>query len=166
MHLIKKYRIENASLKKFVVKKFISFIMIDLKFVLEQIQEIQIILHEIITEGHIISESFQVAAIIGKLPPAWKDFKHYLKHKRKEMSLEDLIVRLKIEEDNRVIDKRGSGETHMENVVENSKEKISRKRKAPSKGGSNVPRGKSNKRFMGTCYCCGKKGHTTRDCRH
>ena len=59
------------------------------------------ILHDIHAEGMILSESFQVAAVIEKLPPGWKDFKNYLKHKRKEMSLEDMIVRLRIEEDNR-----------------------------------------------------------------
>ena len=48
----------------------------------------------------VLSESFQVAAIIEKLPQNWKNFKNYLKHKRKEMKLEDLIVRLGIEEDN------------------------------------------------------------------
>ncbi|KAA3463839.1 ankyrin repeat-containing protein [Gossypium australe] len=50
----------------------------------------------------VISESFQVATIIEKLPPAWNDFKNYLKHKRKEMSMEGMIVKLQIEEDNRV----------------------------------------------------------------
>ncbi|KAL0295398.1 UNVERIFIED_CONTAM: hypothetical protein Sangu_2509900 [Sesamum angustifolium] len=49
-----------------------------------------------------LSESFQVAAIIEKLPPLLNDFKNYLKHKRKEMGLEDLIVRLRIEKDNRL----------------------------------------------------------------
>ena len=39
-----------------------------------------------------LSETFQVAAIIEKLPHAWKDFKNYLKHKQKEMSIEDLIA--------------------------------------------------------------------------
>ena len=58
------------------------------------------------------SESFQVAAIIEKLPPLWKEFKNYLKHKRKEMRLEDLIVRLRIEEDNRASKKKAG------NVVE------------------------------------------------
>ena len=48
----------------------------------------------------VLSESFQVAEIIEKLPPSWNEFKNYLKHKRKEMGLEDLIVRLRIEEDN------------------------------------------------------------------
>ncbi|GJX60848.1 hypothetical protein Tco_0292238 [Tanacetum coccineum] len=43
-----------------------------------------------------------MAAMIKKLPPSWVDFKNYLKHKRKEMSVEDLIVRLRIEEDNKL----------------------------------------------------------------
>ncbi|XP_070010365.1 uncharacterized protein [Nicotiana sylvestris] len=42
--------------------------------------------------GLVINEAFQVAAMIEKLPPLWKDFKNNLKHKRKEMSLKDLIV--------------------------------------------------------------------------
>ncbi|GJY40458.1 hypothetical protein Tco_0427728 [Tanacetum coccineum] len=50
-------------------------------------------------------ETFQVAAIIEKLPPSWVEFKNYLKHKRKEMSVEDLVVRLRIEEDNKLAQK-------------------------------------------------------------
>ena len=81
--------------------KLLDYNMVDSKTVLSQVQELQVILHEIHAEGMFVSESFQVAAIIEKLPPSWKDFKNYLKHKRKEMRLEDLIVRLRIEEDNR-----------------------------------------------------------------
>ena len=68
-------------------------------------QEIQLILHEIHAEGMFVSESFQVATIIEKLPSSWKDFKNYLKHKHKEMRLEDLIIRLRIKEDNRTLEK-------------------------------------------------------------
>ena len=57
------------------------------------------ILHEIHAEGMPLNESFQVAAIIEKLSNGWKDFKNYLKHKRKEMSVEELIVQLQIEEE-------------------------------------------------------------------
>ena len=53
-----------------------------------------------------LSESFQVVALVEKLPPAWKDFKNYLKHKRKEMTMDELIVRLRIEEDNPKAEKR------------------------------------------------------------
>ena len=72
-----------------------------------------------------VCESFQVATIIEKLPPSWKDFKNYLKHKHKEMRLEDLIVRLRIEEDNRSSEK-AIGNHYMEskaNTVEHNKNK-------------------------------------------
>ncbi|KAG8481111.1 hypothetical protein CXB51_025856 [Gossypium anomalum] len=75
--------------------------MADSKLVVNQVQELQLIIHGILIEGMVISESFQVATIIKKLPPGWNDFKNYLKHKKKEMLMEDLIVKLQIEEDNR-----------------------------------------------------------------
>ena len=55
-----------------------------------------------------LSETFQVATIIESLPLSWKDFKNYLKHKRKEMSIEDKIIRLRIKEDNRGYEKKGA----------------------------------------------------------
>lgn len=55
-----------------------------------------------------ISESFLVASMIHLLPPGWKDFKNYLKHKRNEMNLDDLIQRLRIEEGNRKTNGKGS----------------------------------------------------------
>lgn len=51
------------------------------------------ILHKIHLEGMVLSETFQLAAIIEKLPPGWKDFKNYLKHKWKEMNVEELIIK-------------------------------------------------------------------------
>ncbi|XP_073049629.1 uncharacterized protein [Primulina eburnea] len=99
--LEKKYKTEDAGIKKFVVGKFIDFKMVDAKSVKSQVQEIQIIIHDLLAEGMDINEPFQVAAMIEKLPPMWKDFKNYLKHKRKELKLEDLVVRLRIEEDSR-----------------------------------------------------------------
>ena len=85
---------------------FLDYKMVDSKTIISQVQDIQVILHEIHAEWMVLSESFQVAAIIKKLPPNWKDFKNYLKHKHKEMKLEDLIVRLRIEEDNKVSEKK------------------------------------------------------------
>ncbi|KAK5803053.1 hypothetical protein PVK06_030693 [Gossypium arboreum] len=96
-----KYKVEGAGTKKFLIVKFLNFVMVDSKLVVNQVQELQLIIHGILVERMIISESFQVAAIIDKLPPTYNDFKNYLKHKRKEMSVEYLIVRLRIEEDNR-----------------------------------------------------------------
>ena len=101
-----KYKTEDARMKKFVVGRFLDYKMVDSKTIISQVQDLQVILHEIHAEGMVLSESFQVVTIIEKLLPNWKNFKNYLKHKRKEMKLEDLIVRLRIEKDNRVSEKK------------------------------------------------------------
>ncbi|WMV52069.1 hypothetical protein MTR67_045454 [Solanum verrucosum] len=93
--LEKKYRTEDACLKKFVVAKFLDYKMSYSKTVGSQ--------------DMVVNEAFQVAAMIEKLPPSWNDFKNYLKHKRKEMKLEDLVIRLKIEEDNKTAGKKSRG---------------------------------------------------------
>ncbi|GJY28101.1 hypothetical protein Tco_0403868 [Tanacetum coccineum] len=97
-----KYKTEDAGTKKFVVARFLDYKMVDSKNVKSQVQDLQVLLHDIHAEGMTLSETFQVAAIIEKLPPSWVEFKNYLKHKRKEMSVEDLVVRLCIEEDNKL----------------------------------------------------------------
>ena len=58
-----------------------------------------------------------------------KEFKNYLKHKRKEMKLEDLIVRLRIEEDNRTSKKAMWNQTieSKANVVEHNNKNKKRK---------------------------------------
>ncbi|KAK4346975.1 hypothetical protein RND71_033314 [Anisodus tanguticus] len=73
-------------------------------------------------------------AMIEKLSPSWKDFKNYLKHKRKEMKLEDLVIRLKIEEANKTAEKRYRKTSPIEgaNIVEDAALKKNKKRKRPS----------------------------------
>ena len=87
---------------------FLDYKMVDSKTVVSQVQEIQVILHERHAAEMILSKAFQVAAIIEKLSPVWKDLKTYLKYKRKEMNIEDLIIRRCIEEDNRGFEKKGA----------------------------------------------------------
>ena len=162
--LDKKYKTEDAGLKKFLVGKFLDYKMLDSKTVISQVQDLQVILHDIHAEGMSLSESFQVAAIIEKLPPLWKEFKNYLKHKRKEMRLEDLIVRLRIEEDNRASEKK-AGKGFMEskaNVVEQGQNSHNPKKR---KHNGNVPKQGLTKKFQGKCYVCNKKGHRAKDCR-
>jgi len=124
-----------------------------------------VIIHDIHAEGMVISESFQVDVVIEKLPPGWKDFKNYLKHKRKEMSLEDLIVRLRIEEDNRGSEKKVNVATEKANMVEHAQS--SKPKKANSgKGAKLAPKGGISKsKFQGKCYNCDKVGHRSSDCK-
>ena len=147
----KKYNTEDAGLKKFVVGKFLDYKKLDSKTVISQVQDLQVILHDIHAEGMSLSESFQVAGIIEKFPPLWKELKNYLKHKRKEMRLEDLIVRLRIEEDNRASKKKADKAIieSKANVVEQGQSCHNNKKR---KHNGNGPKQGPTKKFQGQCY--------------
>ncbi|XP_070003179.1 uncharacterized protein [Nicotiana sylvestris] len=180
-----KYKIEDVGLKKFVAAKFLDYKMVDNKPVINQVQELQVIIHDLFAEGIIrinafvesinsvtnyeffveglvINEAFQVTTMIQKLPSLWRDFKNYLKHKRKEMKLEDFIVRLRIEEDNKAAENktRGNSTIMRENIIETAPTN-SKKRKKYS-GPNNYP---SKKKFKENCHNCGKVGHKATKCR-
>ncbi|KZV24436.1 hypothetical protein F511_24231 [Dorcoceras hygrometricum] len=142
--------------------------MLDSKPVISQVQELQLILHDIHAEGMTLSESFQVAAIIEKLPPAWKEFKNYLKHKRKEMNVEELIVRLRNEEDNRNSERRFfTPNVAKANVVEHGDKYNAKRKPRPSGKDSKLgaKKGTFKKKFVGKCYNCDGMGHKASDCK-
>ncbi|CAM8895411.1 unnamed protein product [Rhodiola kirilowii] len=163
-YLDRKYRTKDACSKKYIVGHFLEFQMVDSKTMSSEVQDLQLLIHEIHTEGIKISESFQVAAVIKKLPHGWKDFKNYLKHTQKKMRMEDLVVRLKIEEDNQGSDKRIGFPAERANIVEhdgNSKEKKTFRKLAPKSGAFKK---KSQPKFVGKCFKCDKEGHRAADC--
>ena len=64
-----------------------------------------------------ICETFTTLSFIEKLPPSYADFKNYLKHKKKMMGLEELIMRLQMESRNQIADKVTAKE-HSVNMAE------------------------------------------------
>ena len=66
--LDRKYKTKDAEAKKFIVDRFLDYRMVDSKTVVSQVQELQVILHEIHVEGMMLSKTFQVTTIIEKLP--------------------------------------------------------------------------------------------------
>ncbi|XP_057510960.1 uncharacterized protein LOC130793312 [Actinidia eriantha] len=103
--LDRKYKIEGAGSKKFIVGRFLDFVMLDTKSVMIQFQELQVLINEIKAEGMLLSEAFLVATVIHKMPETWKEFKSYLMFKNKEMTLKALFFKLNVEEENRVRNK-------------------------------------------------------------
>ncbi|GJV71978.1 retrovirus-related pol polyprotein from transposon TNT 1-94 [Tanacetum coccineum] len=145
--LERKYKTEDAGTKKFVVARFLDYKMVDSKNVISQVQDLQVLLHDIHAEGMTLSETFQVAAIIEKLPPSWVEFKNYLKHKRKEMSVEDLVVRLRMSGQQAGSDKN----------LYTYKKKNDKKGKGKSE--YLAPKaGIVKQKFQGTCYNCDQPG--------
>ena len=116
----------------------------------------------------VLGESFQVETVFEKLPPAWKDFKNYLKHKRNEMSMEDPVVRLRIEENNKRSDKKG---VHTLTEVKANFLELGQvnktKKKNKGKGSNLGPKRRVSKqqKFLGKCIIYGKQGHKSSDCR-
>ena len=49
-----------------------------------------------------MDETIVVSSIIDKLPPSWKDFKRSLKHKKEEITLDNLANDLRVEEEFRI----------------------------------------------------------------
>ena len=47
-----------------------------------------------------LPEPFVVSYLVRTFPKSWKDYKNNMKHKRKQMSLEDIIIHIRIEEQN------------------------------------------------------------------
>jgi hypothetical protein len=63
------------------------------------------IAHDVRSEGVRVDEQMQVSAIIDKLPESWKEFAKVMRHKQKELSIEAIITRLRVEEEARNQDK-------------------------------------------------------------
>ncbi|GJW89787.1 pol polyprotein [Tanacetum coccineum] len=78
--LERKYKTEDAGTKKFMVARFLDYKMVDSKSVVSQVQDLQVLLHDIHAEGMTLSETFQVAAIIEKLPPSWSAKANMVEH--------------------------------------------------------------------------------------
>ena len=154
-----------------------------------QVDELQLIIHEIMAEGYKICEGFQVSAIIEKLPPSWKEYKNGLKHKHKEMSLADLTMRIRIEEDNRNSEQKQktaelnskanlvegkprnfhkpsiSGSKHGGHKSHDQKHKSSSK-KVYEQNSNSKTQFKTKPLASRACFVCGITGHVAKDCKH
>jgi hypothetical protein len=133
---------------------------------------------EILAEGMVIDDAFQAAALIEKLPPSWKEYRNYLKHKKRDMSLEDLVVHIRIEESNRQKDKNDlvNEFSSKANLVEQNQpgksenfQKFTRgkgpNKKFEKRENKFKKHDKVQKRKKGPCFVCGKIGHNAAQCR-
>jgi hypothetical protein len=76
--------------------------------VVEQAHEVQALAKELENYSKeapcVLPNKFVAGAITTKLPHSWRDFATSLKHKRKELTFDDLVVTLDVEEKARAKD--------------------------------------------------------------
>jgi hypothetical protein len=89
------------------MEQMFDYKMIDNRSVVEQAYEIHVLTKELEQFPCVLPDKFVAGGIIAKLPPSWRDFATYLKHKRQEFSMAELIGSLNVEERARAKDTRG-----------------------------------------------------------
>ncbi|XP_074318317.1 uncharacterized protein LOC141655122 [Silene latifolia] len=94
-----KYGTDDFGTKKYVVARWLKFQVTDGKPIMDQIHEYENMVSEILGEGMVLCEYMQANALIEKLPsPSWDEYKKHLRHKKKDMKLQELIGHIKIED--------------------------------------------------------------------
>jgi hypothetical protein len=83
-----KYKTEKQGTDKFIIQKYFDFKMLDNVSVLDQMHELQILVHKLNDLSIKIPELFQVGAIIAKLPPSWNNYQKKFLHMAEELTLE------------------------------------------------------------------------------
>src|ERR1044072_2838318 len=101
----KKYGADDAGNKKYVTGKWLQFQMVDDKPVTERVHEYENLVADVLKEGMKMCEILQANVLIEKFPPSWSDFRNHLKHKRKDLTFQELISHMRTEEANRLKDK-------------------------------------------------------------
>ncbi|CAM8979086.1 unnamed protein product [Rhodiola kirilowii] len=160
-----KYMQEDASSKKFLVSNFNSYKMVDARPVMEQFNELTRILGQFAQYKMKMDDIIAVSSIIDKLPPLWKDFKHSLKHKKEEMTLQELGGELHIEESIRMQEDAKQKETIESSSVHVVEDKGGLRKFKGKKRFNEKHGNKFDKKPKGCCWICGKLGHYKNDCR-
>ncbi|KAA0051417.1 ty1-copia retrotransposon protein [Cucumis melo var. makuwa] len=117
-------------------------------------------------------EILQVNVLLEKFPPSWNDYRNHLKHKNKDLNLQELISRMRTEEANKLKDKLASKNLNSVNAnlvessvanIDKTKQDKGHKRKNSEKRQFKAHGGQIKKKKL-IYYVCGKEGHKSYKC--
>ena len=129
----------------------------------EQAHEVQCIVKDLDLLKCPIPDKFVAGCIIAKLPSQWRNFATTLKHERQEISVENLIATLDVEEKARKKDvpEKGDQGQSSANLVQKFPHGKNKGNNKPNK--TTTFKKKKNK-ALEKCYACGKLGHFSKEC--
>ncbi|CAN1762183.1 Retrovirus-related Pol polyprotein from transposon TNT 1-94 [Linum perenne] len=169
--LIKKYGADDAGMKKYVAGNWLNFKMDDDKPIMEQVHVYKNLTAEVLAEGMHMCEVLQANVLIERLPEAWSDYRNRLKHKKRDLTLEELIGHMKIEEANRQKDKNLNFmlPSIKANLVEpsvnyNDRSKFTKKKSTWQKKTPPFKKPATQFKTNAGCFVCGKQGHRAFQC--
>lgn len=70
-----------------MVNRLYDFYMVVSKLVLVQVHDLQVLIHQVISESHTLEEAFQISSIIAMLAMTWKKTRNELVRKNKTLDL-------------------------------------------------------------------------------
>lgn len=111
-----RYMTEDATSKRFRVSRSNNLKMVDDKSIFEQLNDMECILNNFKQQNLNMDDVIIVSSIIHKLSPSWKVFKKSLKHKKNDISLQELGNHLQIEEEYHKQDDSKEYNAHMTNI--------------------------------------------------
>ncbi|KAL0451763.1 UNVERIFIED_CONTAM: hypothetical protein Slati_1154400 [Sesamum latifolium] len=75
---------------------------------MDQIHEYENPVADVLSEGMKMYEILQANVLLEKLPPIWSECRNHLKHKKRDLTLQELIGHMRTEEANRLKDNETS----------------------------------------------------------
>ncbi|KAH0633546.1 hypothetical protein KY284_036332 [Solanum tuberosum] len=72
---------------------------------MEQVQKYENSTANVLNEDMKMREIFQANVLPEKIPPSWSDYRNQLKHKKKNLTLQELISHMRTEEANHLKNK-------------------------------------------------------------
>ncbi|KAJ1268195.1 hypothetical protein BS78_07G118700 [Paspalum vaginatum] len=156
--------VDNGN-ESFTTENYLNYKMVEGRSIMEQLQEIQLLVRDLVQYGCNVLESFQVNAILAKLPPSWRDFVTARRHMKNPMTPSELSAAINVEEHARASNKP-SQQVQAHLVEKGEGRKNQKKKKNPPQQNQNQlkPKNIKKKKEDFICYVCGDSGHIARKC--